>query len=103
MPAQRGLRRSAWLSLLVLLAWLAFESGERTSIILWLLSGLVIAGLFWRDVDTRFRGLARIRAETAGGYRMAVRPNPNLMFTRDRCVSLYDRVLAGRTAARGSF
>ena len=29
---------------------------------------------------------------------MALRPVPNLMFMRDPCVALYDRVLVGRMA-----
>lgn len=58
----------------------------------------LVAGVYWRDIDPSVRSLARIRAELIGSDQMALRPLPNLMFLRDPCISVHDRVVVGRMA-----
>ena len=76
----------------VLLRW----PGDR------LARGLV-CGVYWREIDDAPSSLARIRARLFDPRDMALRPLPNLMFMRDPCIAIYDRVIVGRmaTSARG--
>ncbi len=62
------------------------------------LAHAMIAGCYWDELHPSGRGLTRIRDELAGGRPMALRPIPNLMFMRDPCISVYDRVLVARMA-----
>ncbi len=57
-----------------------------------------IAGAYWDEFERSGTSLVRIRDEFEGTRPMALRPVPNLMFMRDPCVALYDRVLVGRMA-----
>lgn len=60
------------------------------------LASALVTGLYWRDVEAP-PSLARIRAEI-DGLPMALRPVPNLMFMRDPCVAIGDRLLVARMA-----
>ncbi|MEM6990472.1 MAG: arginine deiminase family protein [Myxococcota bacterium] len=64
----------------------------------------LIAGIYWRELDAGSSTLARIRATRLPGSdsAFAMPPAPNLMFMRDPCMSVFDRVVMGRmaTAAR---
>ncbi len=61
----------------------------------------LIHGVYWEELDAEPSSLARIRANTQQD-RFALPPVPNLMFMRDPCMAVYDRVVMGRmaTAAR---
>ncbi len=63
-----------------------------------LASGLV-HGVYWDDVPDLPNSLARIRAGTPHRHRFALPPLPNLMFMRDPCMAIYDRVVVGRMAS----
>ncbi|MEM1030618.1 MAG: arginine deiminase family protein [Myxococcota bacterium] len=72
----------------VLLAWPA----ERLSLAL-------VAGLAWRDVAREaVQSLGRLRAESRTPDAIALPPLPNLMFTRDPCIAIHDRIVVGRMA-----
>jgi arginine deiminase len=58
----------------------------------------LIAGAYWDEFVSSGTSLVRLRDELDGPRPMALRPVPNLMFMRDPCVALYDRVLVGRMA-----
>lgn len=62
----------------------------------------LICGIHWRDVEDAPDSLARIRARIFDPRDMALQPLPNLMFMRDPCIAIYDRVVVSRmaTAAR---
>ncbi|MCH9687115.1 MAG: hypothetical protein K0V04_37110 [Deltaproteobacteria bacterium] len=62
----------------------------------------LIHGVYWDELDGAPASLARIRAKTLE-QRFALSPVPNLMFMRDPCMAVYDRVVVGRmaTSARG--
>jgi arginine deiminase len=62
----------------------------------------LVCGVNWRDVPELSPSLARLRAHIFDPRDMALPPLPNLMFMRDPCIALYDRVVIGRmaTAAR---
>ncbi|HVI03549.1 MAG TPA: arginine deiminase family protein [Enhygromyxa sp.] len=60
----------------------------------------LICGLHWHDVDDVPASLARIRARIFDARDMALHPLPNLMFMRDPCIAIYDRVIVGRMATR---
>lgn len=62
---------------------------------------VLVGGLYWDDIEGA-ASLARIRSTLAQGDPMALHPLPNLMFLRDPCISVFDRVVVGRmaTAAR---
>lgn len=62
----------------------------------------LIAGVHWNDLQGAPRTLARIRVDRDGDHSMPLPPVPNLMFMRDPCFTIYDRVVVGRmaTAAR---
>jgi arginine deiminase len=63
----------------------------------------LIAGVFWSELAGSHRGgarssLTRLHAELVADRPMALRPLPNLMFMRDPCIALYDRVVVARMA-----
>jgi arginine deiminase len=63
-----------------------------------LAAGLV-HGVHWHELDGLPQSLARIRAGTPHRHRFAVAPIPNLMFMRDPCMAIFDRVVMARMAA----
>lgn len=65
-----------------------------------LATGLV-RGVYWDEIEGLSSSLARLRASTRN-HRFALTPVPNLMFMRDPCMAIYDRVVVSRmaTAAR---
>ncbi|HEY0137508.1 MAG TPA: arginine deiminase family protein, partial [Nannocystis sp.] len=62
----------------------------------------LIAGVFWAELACATGSLTRLHAELVNDRPMALRPVPNLMFMRDPCIAVYDRVVVARmaTAAR---
>ncbi len=62
------------------------------------LTEALIAGLRWRDVDGGPRSLARLRREMSDDWVLALPPVPNIMFMRDPCMAVGDRVVVGRMA-----
>lgn len=58
----------------------------------------LVSGVYWRELEGAPTSLSRIRAELNDGDDMALRPQPNLMFMRDPCMCVQDRVLVGRMA-----
>jgi arginine deiminase len=62
-----------------------------------LAAGLV-EGVYWDAFDPALQSLTRLRAEQDDARPLALRPLPNLMFLRDPCISVYDRVVRGRMA-----
>ncbi|HZO13726.1 MAG TPA: arginine deiminase family protein [Polyangiaceae bacterium] len=62
-----------------------------------LASGLV-SGIYWTDVGKEVVTLARLRAELGSQDPMAMRPLANLMFLRDPCMAIGDRVVVGQMA-----
>jgi arginine deiminase len=62
----------------------------------------LICGVHWHEVPDAPSSLARIRARIFDPRDMALAPLPNLMFMRDPCIAIFDRVVVGRmaTAAR---
>lgn len=57
----------------------------------------LIEGIRWNEVERAPQSLRRIRARLDGpDMGMAIPPVPNLMFMRDPCIALYDRVVVGR-------
>jgi arginine deiminase len=66
------------------------------------LADTLICGLRWTEVAAGPPSLARLRRELSRDWGMALPPIPNLMFLRDPCMAIGDRVVVGRmaTAAR---
>ncbi|MBL4688937.1 MAG: hypothetical protein JKY37_30380, partial [Nannocystaceae bacterium] len=64
----------------------------------------LVAGIYWRELESGAASLARLRATRLPGSAdaFALPPSPNLMFMRDPCMAVFDRVVMGRmaTAAR---
>jgi arginine deiminase len=62
----------------------------------------LICGLRWTEVGSGPPSLARLRRELSRDWGMALPPVPNVMFLRDPCMAVGDRVVVGRmaTAAR---
>jgi arginine deiminase len=58
---------------------------------------ILIAGLDWAEIDASRSSLARLRAGL-DHERRALPPLPNLMFLRDPCISVFDKVVVGRMA-----
>jgi len=58
----------------------------------------LIAGVFWSELACARGSLTRLHAELVADRPMALRPLPNLMFMRDPCIALYDRVVVARMA-----
>jgi arginine deiminase len=63
-----------------------------------LAAGLV-HGVHWHELEGVPPSLARIRAGTPHRHRFALPPVPNLMFMRDPCMAIFDRVVMARMAA----
>lgn len=63
-----------------------------------LAAGLV-HGVHWHELHGLPPSLARIRAGTPHRHRFALPPIPNLMFMRDPCMAIFDRVVMARMAA----
>jgi arginine deiminase len=63
-----------------------------------LAAGLV-HGVHWNELQGVPPSLARIRAGTPHRHRFALPPIPNLMFMRDPCMAIFDRVVMARMAA----
>lgn len=66
------------------------------------LARALIAGLHWEDIPDAPMTLARLRASRLVAGERALSPLPNLMFMRDPCITVFDRVMPARmaTAAR---
>lgn len=62
------------------------------------LSHGLIAGIYWDDLRQAQSTLARIRAKQRNPTAMALSPVPNLMFLRDPCVAIGNRIMMGRMA-----
>ncbi|PRQ00034.1 Arginine deiminase [Enhygromyxa salina] len=62
------------------------------------LARALVSGVHWRDLPDLPPSLARIRARISDPRDMALNPLPNLMFMRDPCIAIYDRVIVGRMA-----
>ncbi|MEM9458084.1 MAG: arginine deiminase family protein [Myxococcota bacterium] len=62
-----------------------------------LTAGLV-TGVLWKELGSGPTSLARLRMGTTAAHRFAIPPVPNLMFMRDPCMAIYDRVVMGRMA-----
>lgn len=58
----------------------------------------LVQGLSWAELPEAPMTLARIRKQQLGERNMALSPLPNLMFTRDPCFALFDRIGVGRMA-----
>ncbi|MCB9676719.1 MAG: hypothetical protein H6737_16500 [Alphaproteobacteria bacterium] len=66
------------------------------------LAAALIEGIAWAEVPAARQTLARMRSRLEQHELMAIQPVPNLMFMRDPCIGIYDRVVVGRmsTSAR---
>jgi arginine deiminase len=67
------------------------------------LAHALICGLNWHEIEDAPVSLSRIRAgifAPNGSHGMALHPLPNLMFMRDPCIAIYDRLIVGRMATR---
>jgi len=62
------------------------------------LAKALIEGVYWRELDAHQSSLAHVTAQLREPDPMALRPLPNLMFLRDPCISVFDRVVQGRMA-----
>ena len=62
------------------------------------LSRALIEGLMWSEVPDAPLTVARLRQQFDGRAPLALPPVPNLMFTRDPCISVFDKVMVGRMA-----
>ena len=58
----------------------------------------LIEGVYWPEVSGVSSTLGRMCQQWRGEEDVALAPVPNLMFTRDPCISVYDRVVVGRMA-----
>jgi len=62
------------------------------------LAKALVQGLTWEQVADAPLTLARLRQTFDGIDSMALPPVPNLLFTRDPCIAVQDRVVVGRMA-----
>ena len=64
----------------------------------------LVAGVMWHELERAPITLERLRGQLGTPPTMALRPVPNLMFMRDPCIAVHDRVIVGRmaTPARAS-
>lgn len=62
------------------------------------LAHALIAGLHWEEIEGAPLTLARLRASRLATSERALAPLPNLMFMRDPCISVFDRVMPARMA-----
>lgn len=60
----------------------------------------LIAGVFWAELACARGSLTRLHAEIVDDRPMALSPVPNLMFMRDPCIAVYDRVVVARMATQ---
>ena len=60
----------------------------------------LIEGVYWSEVELARDSLPRVRALAFEHRKMALGPSPNLMFMRDPCVAVRDRVIRGRMATQ---
>lgn len=58
----------------------------------------LIQGVEWAELQGQPLSLARLRAKALQRDRFALHPVPNLMFMRDPCMAIFDRVVVGRMA-----
>jgi len=58
----------------------------------------LVEGIYWEELEGVPLSLAHLRADAISGRRFALPPLPNLMFMRDPCIAIYDRVVMGRMA-----
>lgn len=58
----------------------------------------LIAGVFYGELACAKHSLTRLHAELVHDRPMALRPVPNLMFMRDPCIAVYDRIVVARMA-----
>lgn len=58
----------------------------------------LMCGINWSELEGVPLSLARIRARIFDPRDMALRPLPNLMFMRDPCITIYERVIVGHMA-----
>lgn len=64
------------------------------------LAHALISGLHWEDIPEAPMTLARLRASRLHSSERPLRPVPNLMFMRDPCITVFDRVMPARMATR---
>ena len=57
-----------------------------------------IRGVMWSEIESAPASLSRIRSELFDPSGLAIPPVPNLMFMRDPCITIGDRVLMSRMA-----
>ncbi len=62
------------------------------------LRNALVHGIYWSELGDAAQSLPRLRAEARGESAMALHPQPNVMFLRDPCISVYDRVVQSRMA-----
>ena len=62
------------------------------------LRSALVHGVYWSELGDAAQSLPRLRAKATGESAMALQPQPNIMFLRDPCMSVYDRVVQGRMA-----
>ncbi len=59
----------------------------------------LIAGVYWEELKGAPTTLSRLQAKLQNRFHMPLRPLPNLMFMRDACFSMFDRMVVGRMAS----
>ncbi len=66
------------------------------------LTEALVCGLRWQDIEGGPQSLARLQREMSDAWSLALPPVPNIMFMRDPCMAIGERVVMGRmaTAAR---
>jgi arginine deiminase len=64
------------------------------------LARALIEGVYWAELELKGDSLSRVRALAFEHKKMALGPAPNLMFMRDPCVSVLDKVVRGRMATQ---
>ncbi len=62
------------------------------------LARALVAGVRWSELDEPPATLARLREHLDGPVHLAIPPVPNLMFQRDPCIPIFDRLLVGGMA-----
>jgi len=62
------------------------------------LAASLIEGVAWSEVPGSRLTLSRLRARLDAREFMALPPVPNLMFMRDPCIGIYDKIVVGRMA-----
>lgn len=75
--------------------------GAATRLVEWapeVLAAGLVHGVHWHELEGVPPSLARIRAGTPSRRHFAIPPVPNLMFMRDPCMAIFDRVVMARMA-----